>query len=89
MLNQHLFFILRVCVEVRSPPNIVFKLEAYINATDTREALHVQSISYWAPANIGPYSQAVKVIRFFIRVLLLWAIFDFELFPSAVVCRAL
>lgn len=51
----------RVCVEVRSPPNIVFKLEAYINATDTREALHVQSISYWAPANIGPYSQAVKV----------------------------
>ena len=26
-----------------------------------RTALHVQSVSYWAPANIGPYSQAVKV----------------------------
>lgn len=23
--------------------------------------MHVQSISHWAPANIGPYSQAVKV----------------------------
>ncbi|KAL1409041.1 hypothetical protein Q8F55_005865 [Vanrija albida] len=26
-----------------------------------RSALHVQSASYWAPANIGPYSQAVTV----------------------------
>lgn len=26
-----------------------------------RLTLHVQSISYWAPANIGPYSQAVLV----------------------------
>ena len=26
-----------------------------------RSALHVQSLSYWAPANIGPYSQAVAV----------------------------
>ncbi|KAI8907312.1 hypothetical protein EDD86DRAFT_184112, partial [Gorgonomyces haynaldii] len=25
-----------------------------------KENLHVQSISYWAPANIGPYSQAFK-----------------------------
>ena len=23
--------------------------------------MHVQSLSHWAPANIGPYSQAVKV----------------------------
>lgn len=23
--------------------------------------MHVQSISHWAPANIGPYSQAVEV----------------------------
>jgi len=27
----------------------------------SREGLHVQSRSYWAPANIGPYSQAVSV----------------------------
>lgn len=26
-----------------------------------RRGLHVQSLSYWAPANIGPYSQAVIV----------------------------
>ena len=31
------------------------------NAEDLdRKALHVQSRSYWAPANIGPYSQAVS-----------------------------
>lgn len=29
-------------------------------ASDKRRALHVQSRSYWAPANIGPYSQAVS-----------------------------
>ena len=29
--------------------------------SNTRRALHVQSRSYWAPANIGPYSQAVSV----------------------------
>jgi diphthine-ammonia ligase len=27
----------------------------------TRKGLHVQSRSYWAPANIGPYSQAITV----------------------------
>ncbi|PVH85875.1 adenine nucleotide alpha hydrolases-like protein [Cadophora sp. DSE1049] len=27
-----------------------------------RKALHVQSRSYWAPANIGPYSQAISII---------------------------
>ncbi|KAG6378701.1 hypothetical protein JVT61DRAFT_12973 [Boletus reticuloceps] len=29
--------------------------------TGTRKALHVQSLSYWAPANIGPYSQAISI----------------------------
>lgn len=28
---------------------------------NTRFGLHVQSTSYWAPANIGPYSQAISV----------------------------
>ncbi|KAJ3484363.1 hypothetical protein NLG97_g7070 [Lecanicillium saksenae] len=27
----------------------------------TRDGLHVQSRSYWAPANIGPYSQAIDI----------------------------
>ena len=32
-------------------------------AIQTRHAqhMHVQGVSHWAPANIGPYSQAVKV----------------------------
>lgn len=30
-------------------------------ASDDRNGLHVQSRSYWAPANIGPYSQAIDV----------------------------
>lgn len=30
-------------------------------ASEVREGLHVQSRSYWAPANIGPYSQAISV----------------------------
>ncbi|KAH8676676.1 hypothetical protein BGZ60DRAFT_447150 [Tricladium varicosporioides] len=31
------------------------------SSTPQRKALHVQSRSYWAPANIGPYSQAISV----------------------------
>ena len=30
-------------------------------ALEARQGLHVQSRSYWAPANIGPYSQAISV----------------------------
>ena len=29
--------------------------------TSKRNTMHVQSISHWAPANIGPYSQSTKV----------------------------
>jgi len=32
-------------------------------AVTRKQGLHVQSRSYWAPANIGPYSQAVTVPR--------------------------
>ncbi|KAH6562302.1 hypothetical protein BASA60_011170 [Batrachochytrium salamandrivorans] len=31
------------------------------NLDVNRDTLHVQGISYWAPANIGPYSQAVQI----------------------------
>ncbi|KAK5654973.1 hypothetical protein OQA88_6732 [Cercophora sp. LCS_1] len=30
-------------------------------ALSQRQGLHVQSRSYWAPANIGPYSQAISI----------------------------
>lgn len=26
-----------------------------------RHSMHVQGISHWAPANIGPYSQSTRV----------------------------
>ena len=32
-----------------------------LGAIEARGALHVQSRSYWAPANIGPYSQGISV----------------------------
>ena len=32
-----------------------------LGARRAREGLHVQSRSYWAPANIGPYSQSISV----------------------------
>ncbi len=32
-----------------------------LGAPVARDGLHVQSRSYWAPANIGPYSQAISV----------------------------
>ncbi|XP_014218144.1 diphthine--ammonia ligase [Copidosoma floridanum] len=63
----------RVCTEV--PININFhvvldalayrKIEKEEEKSDKkipkRHTMHVQSISHWAPANIGPYSQAVRV----------------------------
>lgn len=34
---------------------------AHISSHNTRQVMHVQSVSHWAPANIGPYSQAVEI----------------------------
>lgn len=51
----------RVCVENGSlvhNSRVQLALVATRNL-ETRSGLHVQSRSYWAPANIGPYSQAV------------------------------
>jgi diphthine-ammonia ligase len=54
----------RACVAVDLPAPARIKLDciAYGKGPMTeRQALHVQGLSYWAPANIGPYSQAVVV----------------------------
>lgn len=54
----------RACVAVDLPPPVRVKFDcfAYSETDPTkRTALHVQGLSYWAPANIGPYSQAVLV----------------------------
>ncbi|ESK96116.1 meiotically up-regulated 71 protein [Moniliophthora roreri MCA 2997] len=55
----------RACVAVDLPEDIRIRLDCIAFSQDTessankdvRQALHVQSQSYWAPANIGPYSQ--------------------------------
>ncbi|KAF5387982.1 hypothetical protein D9615_000523 [Tricholomella constricta] len=52
----------RACVAVDLPLPIRVRLDciAFVESSPTdRQALHVQSLSYWAPANIGPYSQAI------------------------------
>lgn len=57
----------RVCVEAPLPPGTAIILEAlaYKALPDgdgsLRNCMHVQGISHWAPANIGPYSQACWV----------------------------
>ncbi|TAQ89561.1 hypothetical protein B7494_g2138 [Chlorociboria aeruginascens] len=37
------------------------KIQRPGTSSSSRKALHVQSRSYWAPANIGPYSQATSI----------------------------
>uniref|UniRef100_A0A8C5QX08 Diphthine--ammonia ligase n=1 Tax=Leptobrachium leishanense TaxID=445787 RepID=A0A8C5QX08_9ANUR len=61
----------RVCVQCCLPNDTVFKLDGLFwhsvleacreDHTPEKISMHVQSISHWAPANIGPYSQAVRV----------------------------
>jgi len=45
-----------------SPYSIM--LSVLVNHREERIGLHVQSRSYWAPANIGPYSQAISTPLF-------------------------
>lgn len=50
----------RVCVQAQMLPPHRLHLDCLALPADAdRRYMHVQSISHWAPANIGPYSQAV------------------------------
>ncbi|XP_016420216.1 diphthine--ammonia ligase-like [Sinocyclocheilus rhinocerous] len=60
----------RVCVQVWLPVSQQLRMDVLLHdgtvvyeedAFPQRGTLHVQSLSDWAPANIGPYSQAVQV----------------------------
>ncbi|KAI5618889.1 diphthine--ammonia ligase isoform X1 [Silurus asotus] len=60
----------RVCVQARLPMGRLVQMDVLLHdwcvapeegSFQHRDTLHVQSVSHWAPANIGPYSQAVKV----------------------------
>ena len=62
----HLLY--RACIQLNLPDEIAMQVDCLVYSpsnreASSREAMHVQSISNWAPANIGPYSQATKVIR--------------------------
>ncbi|KAI5830420.1 hypothetical protein K523DRAFT_381775 [Schizophyllum commune Tattone D] len=49
-----------VAVDLPAPHRVRIDCIARRSASpDQRQALHVQGLSYWAPANIGPYSQAI------------------------------
>lgn len=51
----------RVTVACPMPPEILVAVSLMIDNFNHHCGLHVQSRSYWAPANIGPYSQAISV----------------------------
>lgn len=51
----------RVTIAAPLPTNVKVVVSIILDNGALRDALHVQSRSYWAPANIGPYSQAVSV----------------------------
>jgi diphthine-ammonia ligase len=52
----------RVTIACSLPPGIQVSISFTISLPlrSTHRGLHVQSRSYWAPANIGPYSQAIS-----------------------------
>ncbi|XP_054256500.1 diphthine--ammonia ligase isoform X3 [Indicator indicator] len=60
----------RVCVETVLPDGVLFCIDCLTNKCDLARddvcdggeklVMHVQSISHWAPASIGPYSQSIK-----------------------------
>ncbi|XP_013406598.1 diphthine--ammonia ligase [Lingula anatina] len=55
----------RVCVQANLPQDVIIQVDCigYRNASEPllRHTMHVQGLSHWAPANIGPYSQSVKL----------------------------
>jgi diphthine-ammonia ligase len=54
----------RACVAVSMPLSQKVVLDVIAcreSPSRSKSSLHVQGLSYWAPANIGPYSQAISV----------------------------
>lgn len=50
----------RICVETNLPSGMHAQLSVVVlKNIECKSGLHVQGMSYWAPCNIGPYSQAV------------------------------
>lgn len=54
----------RVCIEADLPENIFLLMDVagtFQDANLARDSMYVQGLSHWAPANIGPYSQAIRI----------------------------
>ena len=51
----------RACIGSASKGKRVWMDVIGYSGSDQRAGVHVQGISYWAPANIGPYSQAILI----------------------------
>lgn len=60
----------RVCLEAPLPEGMLFQMDCLAHKyngifgdvpSDQKQVMHVQSISHWAPANIGPYSQCIQI----------------------------
>ncbi|ROI16546.1 Diphthine--ammonia ligase [Anabarilius grahami] len=66
----------RVCVQASLPVGQQLLMDVLLHERTAacendsfpqRDTLHVQSLSHWAPANIGPYSQAVRPLAVPVR----------------------
>jgi hypothetical protein len=69
--DWYCFNFIRVCVEAQLPDNVAMMLDCYGNSCHSnRETMHVQGLSHWAPANIGPYSQCTKVFMVYFHYIL-------------------
>lgn len=58
----------RICIQTTLPNNYKIQLSCIINKPNgyQAEGIHIRSRSYWAPQNIGPYSQSkVDVQRYY------------------------
>lgn len=53
----------RACVSIDwdTADSVFIEIVGSTSGKSAANLLHVQSISYWAPANIGPYSQSCEV----------------------------
>lgn len=53
----------RFCIETTLPNNYKIQLSCIVtlpsNNVITKQGIHIRSRSYWAPQNIGPYSQSI------------------------------
>lgn len=48
----------RICIETKLPTSLQLSCKCIKREMNSKKGIHIRSRSYWAPPNIGPYSQA-------------------------------